>query len=132
MKRENKVAHKASKRARFSQVPEDAARKTDVSAASALPKSRELSKSLIICAGSYERLLFGLECHTNSSGLVTLQPIFSFPAHIGSIRSLTIIEGNSGKQVLATGGADESIKLWDLRKKREIGTVEGGHSGKWN
>ncbi|GAC99763.1 hypothetical protein PHSY_007366 [Pseudozyma hubeiensis SY62] len=87
-----------------------------------------------IVAGSYERLLYGLEASVEaSSGAssstafdITLKPIFTFPAHISSIR--TVATAGSDSKWLATGGTDEIVKVWDLRKRREVGQLTG-HEG---
>lgn len=88
-----------------------------------------------IVAGSYERLLYGLEASVAPSSSdassstafdVTLKPIFTFPAHISSIR--TVATAGSDSKWLATGGTDEIVKVWDLRKRREVGQLTG-HEG---
>ncbi|KAF9269228.1 WD40 repeat-like protein [Marasmius fiardii PR-910] len=76
-----------------------------------------------IVAGSYEKLLYGLEGSTSFSDSNELQfnlkPIFIFPAHVSCIKAVAA-SPNGGKW-LATGSADEIIKVWDLRRKKEIG-----------
>ncbi|SPO29364.1 related to MAK11 protein (maintenance of killer toxin-encoding satellite M1 dsRNA) [Ustilago trichophora] len=97
-----------------------------------------------VVAGSYERLLYGLkatveaasseqDASTSSSSKaasssfnVSLKPIFTFPAHISSIR--TVATAGADSKWLATGGTDEIVKVWDLRKQREVGQLTG-HEG---
>lgn len=82
-----------------------------------------------IVAGSYERLLYGLEAVLKPAqdGFgVQLKPIFTFPAHISSIR--TVATAGADSKWLATGGTDEIVKVWDLRKRREVGQLTG-HEG---
>ena len=94
-----------------------------------------------VVAGSYERLLFGLHC-TPSGGAVAaglppsgaastaalgvhMEPIFQFPAHLSCVK--TAAASANGKW-LVTGAADEVIKVWDLRKRKEVGGLLG-HEG---
>ena len=81
--------------------------------------------SFKIIAGSYERLLYGLEgtvsvSSTEASELEwTLRPIFIFPAHVSCIK--TVAASPQGGKWLATGSGDEIIKVWDLRRRKEVG-----------
>ena len=95
------------------------------------------TRSFRIVAGSYERLLYGLEASVEPASddayasastafNVTLKPIFTFPAHISCIR--TVATAGSDSKWLATGGTDEIVKVWDLRKRREVGQLTG-HEG---
>ncbi|KAK1236215.1 Protein mak11 [Marasmius sp. AFHP31] len=75
-----------------------------------------------IVAGSYEKLLYGLEGSTSLSESKEIQfdlkPIFMFPAHVSCIKA---VAASPGGKWLTTGSADEIIKVWDLRRKKEIG-----------
>ncbi|RKP08579.1 WD40-repeat-containing domain protein, partial [Thamnocephalis sphaerospora] len=51
-------------------------------------------------------------------------PVFIFPAHIACLKSVAI-----GGHLLASGSADELIKLYDIKKRKELGTLMH-HSGK--
>ncbi|KDQ61940.1 hypothetical protein JAAARDRAFT_31433 [Jaapia argillacea MUCL 33604] len=86
--------------------------------------------SFKIIVGSYEKLLYGLECTpTLSSSSASsekpdsytfdLKPIFAFPAHVSCVKALAA--SPHGGKWLATGSADEIIKVWDLRRRKEIG-----------
>jgi protein MAK11 len=81
------------------------------------------SSTFKIVAGSYEKLLYGLEGTVSSSSsgsiAVDLKPIFIFPAHVSSIKAVAA-SPNGGKW-LATGSSDEIVKVWDLKRKKEIG-----------
>ena len=85
-----------------------------------------LPSSFKIIAGSYERLLYGLQgtvsvSSPNASSELewTLKPIFIFPAHVSYIK--TVAASPQGGKWLATGSGDEIIKVWDLRRRKEIG-----------
>lgn len=91
--------------------------------------------SFKVVAGSYEKLLYGLE-GTVSVGVtekpedeeveegkeqlrIELKPVFIFPAHVSCIKS--VAASPHGGKWLATGSADEIIKIWDLRRRKEVG-----------
>ena len=52
-----------------------------------------------------------------------LDPIFIYPSHISYIKCIGI-----GGHHMASGGTDEVIKLYDLKKRKEVGTLLH-HSG---
>ncbi|KAJ1978888.1 60s ribosome biogenesis protein mak11 [Dimargaris xerosporica] len=80
--------------------------------------------SFLIAAGTYERLLYGIEATWTSTGNEPTNPqlalnlVFSFPAHIGCIKSVA-----SGGRFLASGGTDEQIKVYNLNSRKEFGTL---------
>jgi protein MAK11 len=76
-----------------------------------------LSNLLLVC-GSYERLLYGLKPTTDS-----LNPEFVFPAHITCIKTLSL-----STRFLATGSTDELVKMYDIKLRKEIGTLNH-HTG---
>ncbi|EPQ56136.1 WD40 repeat-like protein [Gloeophyllum trabeum ATCC 11539] len=87
-------------------------------------KDRPLSSVFVLVAGSYEKLLYGLEGSSHfdeSEGALKyeLKPIFAFPAHVSCVKAVSI--SPEGGKWLATGSADEIIKVWDLRRRKEIG-----------
>ncbi|KAG2141956.1 WD40-repeat-containing domain protein [Suillus clintonianus] len=84
----------------------------------------DLPTSFKVIAGSYEKLLYGFDGtvalnEAHDSYKFELRPIFIFPAHVSCIKAVAA-SPNGGKW-LATGSADEVIKVWDLRRKKEIG-----------
>lgn len=105
-----------------------------------LIKPPQPTSTFKIVAGSYERLLYGLEATVEAAADsdastskaaaasfdVSLKPVFTFPAHISSIR--TVATAGADSKWLATGGTDEIVKVWDLRKQREVGQLTG-HEG---
>ncbi|KAI0343342.1 WD40 repeat-like protein [Trametopsis cervina] len=113
----------APKKAKPAKIPKDTKGKAK---AQTIPTDEEveaaLPSSFKIIAGSYERLLYGLEGTVDvegSSHKFNLKPIFIFPAHISYIRA--VAASPDGGKWLATGSGDEIIKVWDLRRRKEIG-----------
>ncbi|KAF8238138.1 WD40 repeat-like protein [Tricholoma matsutake] len=84
---------------------------------------RSLPSTFKVIAGSYEKLLYGLEgtvtLNEASTPQFHLKAVFIFPAHVSCIKSVAASPG--GGKWLATGSADEIIKVWDLRRKKEVG-----------
>jgi protein MAK11 len=88
-----------------------------------------------LIAGTYEKLLYGLqgnitttaaslatdpEASSSGSNLqVDLKPVFIFPAHVSCVKAVSASPG--GGKWLATGSADEIVKVWDLRRRKEVG-----------
>lgn len=93
---------------------------------------QETSGSFIVIAGSYEKLLYGVEgvygadsdTDTDSTH-PTISPIFIFPAHLACVKA---IAASPGGKWLATGSEDEFIKVWDLRRRKEVGSLSQ-HTG---
>lgn len=77
--------------------------------------STRSSSSFRIIAGSYERILYGLDASPDGD---KLEPLFIFPAHIGCIKCLAV-----GGRWLASGSTDEVIKLYDLSTRKEAGSL---------
>jgi len=94
------------------------------SATSGKEEKASLSSSFKVIAGSYERLLYGLQGTVSVSPASSelqwsLKPIFIFPAHVSCIKS--VAASPQGGKWLATGSGDEIIKVWDLRRRKEVG-----------
>lgn len=87
-----------------------------------------------VVVGTYEKLLYGLEgSYYSEDGqpleALRLKPIFILPSHAASVKAVAA-SPNGGKW-LATGSTDEIVKVWDLRRRKEIGGLvqhEGGLS----
>ncbi|KAK9237091.1 WD40-repeat-containing domain protein [Lipomyces kononenkoae] len=93
--------------------------------------SRSLAPILRVITGSYEHQLLCLSLTTGisafsskpleddqSSDANLFTPVFHFAPHTASIRSIA-----HAKRYLVTGGNDEHIRLYDLQKRKEIGTL---------
>ena len=92
-----------------------------------MPKSednQDKPRTFKIIAGSYEKLLYGLEGtiiphQPDEEYTFDLNPIFIFPAHVSCIKA--VAASPMGGKWLATGSGDEIVKVWDLRRKKEVG-----------
>lgn len=102
-----------------------------------LNPSTAVRKPITIVAGSYERILYGLQVEPNETGAndvgepssqVKLKPVFIFPAHISCVKA--VAASPQGGKWLATGGTDESVKVWDLGRKKELGSLQQ-HQGEY-
>ena len=71
-----------------------------------------------IIVGSYEHVLFGYKLIREHNTAV-LNLSFTDKSHCGSIRSLAV----SSSGLLASGSADETIQLFDLKTRHEAGTL---------
>ncbi|PWN37996.1 WD40 repeat-like protein [Meira miltonrushii] len=93
-------------------------------------KESPLPRTFRIITGSYERLLFGfqvkMEAHGELSSQATFTPMFSFAAHTSCITAVAAAGVDS--KWLATGAGDETVRVWDLRKRKEVGGLTG-HGG---
>lgn len=82
--------------------------------------------------GSYERHLYGLHVTSASGGSaegelkLDLKPIFIFPAHPSAIAS--VAAAGQGAKWGASGAGEDVVKVWDLRRKVEVGILQG-HTG---
>jgi protein MAK11 len=100
---------------------------------SAAETEAPLPKTFKVVAGSYEKLLYGLEGSVSYDAETTalsfhLKPVFIFPAHVSCIKA--VAASPHGGKWLATGSADEIVKVWDLRRRKEIGGLMH-HEGPW-
>jgi protein MAK11 len=109
-------------------------RPTGVKAEESQPKNKgkakeSLPRNFKIIAGTYEKLSYGLDARVSISPGNKLQfslcPVFAFPAHVSCIKA--VAASPQGGKWLATGSADEIIKVWDLRRRKEVGGMH--HQG---
>ena len=76
-----------------------------------------------IYVGSYEHNLLCLSLILEKEKTPVFQPIFHFQAHSLSIKAIA-----AAKRYLVTGSNDEHIRIYDLQKRKELGTLLG-HQG---
>ncbi|OMJ14012.1 p21-activated protein kinase-interacting protein 1-like [Smittium culicis] len=82
------------------------------------------TESVLIVAGTYERLLYGLVAsYDTENSELKIVPRFIMPSHINCVTTVSI-----GKKFLASGSADEVIKLFDLKRQKELGSLHE-HAG---
>lgn len=123
-KKEAKARAKAEKRA--AEPKSAVVERVEAELAGTVESDAPTGPTFKIIAGSYEKLLYGLEGHYPSgSDVPVLKPIFIFPAHLSWIKC---IAASPNGKYLATGSEDEFIKVWDLRRRREIGALSQ-HTG---
>ncbi|EPZ32847.1 hypothetical protein O9G_004894 [Rozella allomycis CSF55] len=68
-----------------------------------------------VIAGSYERLLYGLKYE---EGNTDLTPSFIMPSHTNMVSCVS-----AGSRYLASGSTDETIRIYDLKTKKELGSL---------
>ncbi|MCO5556040.1 hypothetical protein L7F22_009584 [Adiantum nelumboides] len=104
--------------------------KSSSDATAKIVKESPMPRTFRIITGSYERLLFGfqvkMEAHGELSSQATFTPMFSFAAHTSCITAVAAAGVDS--KWLATGAGDETVRVWDLRKRKEVGGLTG-HGG---
>jgi protein MAK11 len=82
-----------------------------------------ISTQFRIYVGSYEHNLLCLSLILEKDKTPVFQPIFHFQAHSLSIKAIA-----AAKRYLVTGSNDEHIRIYDLQKRKELGTLLG-HQG---
>lgn len=118
------------KRARFqqNQAASDAPTKSAKIQNPEAKKAASGPVSVNVAVGSYERLLYGFNLRMQA-GKLQFKPLFMFPAHITCIKSVALSPpppgSSKGGKWLITGGTDESIKVWDVRRRVEVGSLTG-------
>ena len=79
-----------------------------------------------VCAGTYNGGLIGWERDGAASGAV-LRTAFAFGATLGGapLRALALVAPPraGAPALLATGAADESIRVFDVARRREVGAA---------
>ncbi|CCK71434.1 Mak11p KNAG_0H00180 [Huiozyma naganishii CBS 8797] len=92
-----------------------------------------------IIVGSYDHNLMCLSLDLSSASEPLFTPIFHFQAHALSVKCLDV-----SKRYLVSGSNDEHIRIYDLQKRKELGTLlahqgsitalkfsSGESNGKW-
>lgn len=123
-------ANSKGKKLAFASTPEVDALPAASAPKPSAPKPRQPTgpKTFQVIAGSYEKLLYGLQGVFPEPGQeadYSIKPIFIFPAHQACVKTVAAAEG--GKW-LATGAGDEVVKIWDLKRRKEVGGLQQ-HTG---
>lgn len=71
-----------------------------------------------ICVGGYDGSVANLSLTQDSDELISLAATFAYDSHIGAIRSASF-----NGPTLVTGGVDETIRIYDLAKRVERGSL---------
>jgi len=77
-----------------------------------------LPNEITVVAGTYDGVLVGWN---NEKDVNKLEMEFASHSHEGSVRCISVLQENG---IMASGGFDESIKVFDLKKKREMGETK--------
>ncbi|GFS72952.1 p21-activated protein kinase-interacting protein 1-like [Trichonephila clavipes] len=77
-----------------------------------------------IVIGTYEKYLLGYNLEMNVDQFI-LKPSFSTEAHIQSIKCIA-----SSDKFLASGSIDETIQLFNMKTRKEIGALQQ-HNGRF-
>jgi protein MAK11 len=84
-----------------------------------------MSVKLLVTIGSYEKTLHGIDFKVDEEGkqVLTKKTSFSMPAHTGYIKAVS-----SGPHYLVSGSTDETVRIFDLRRRKDYGslTCHGG------
>ena len=74
----------------------------------------------VIIAGTYEGGVVGFEVSIADQTTVEVEQIVSTQCHIGCVRS-----SSSAGRYAATGGSDEMINVFDVKRRTQLGTLGG-------
>jgi protein MAK11 len=77
---------------------------------------------LLVSLGTYEKVVYGVD-FKSADGKIEKKVAFSIPAHIGYVKAIT-----SGPQFLVSGSTDETIRIFDLRRRKDFGSLTS-HTG---
>ncbi|XP_062617383.1 p21-activated protein kinase-interacting protein 1-like [Saccostrea cucullata] len=86
-------------------------------------KHMHVRMDLEVVVGTYEEILLGFRVVVVGKDF-QLEPSFTDHSHSGCIKHLAV----SRKGILASGGTDETIQLFNLKKRSQLGSL-GHHSG---
>uniref|UniRef100_M4BE08 Uncharacterized protein n=1 Tax=Hyaloperonospora arabidopsidis (strain Emoy2) TaxID=559515 RepID=M4BE08_HYAAE len=80
-----------------------------------------------IVAGTYEGLLYGWQCPVVANGACAeMKLTFGYAAHVECIKSVALMSAKQGK-TLVSGGSDEMIKIYNVDKRVEVGSLMEQH-----
>ena len=73
-----------------------------------------------VIVGTYEKLILGYEIRITDEKEANFHLVFTNNEHLAPVKCLAV---STGRGILASSGADESIRLLDLKKKVELGQL---------
>ena len=76
--------------------------------------------AVVVIAGTYEGGVVGFEVSVSKADEVEIEQIVSTSCHIGCVRSSA-----SAGRYAATGGSDEMISVFDVKKRTQLGSMGG-------
>lgn len=90
-------------------------------------------QAVTILAGTYERLLYGFDLQqTDDVQKFNLKMSIAYSPHISAITSVAVSgcahTGSAQGGLLATGSSDEIIRVYDIRRRKEVGSLHS-HRG---
>lgn len=80
-----------------------------------------VSSTVRISVGTYEHVLYGIDAtikQHDGNFETTFNPVYMFEAHTAQIKACAV-----GGRYLASGGVDEVLKLYDLKKRKDLGSL---------
>ncbi|ORY82033.1 WD40-repeat-containing domain protein, partial [Protomyces lactucae-debilis] len=86
-----------------------------------VPETSAPSSTVRIAVGTYEHVLHGFDAVISMQKdklTCVFNRVWLFEAHTAQVRSLAV-----GGRYLASGGVDEIVKLYDLRKRKDLGSL---------
>lgn len=86
------------------------------------PVSTPANMKFLVSVGSYERIIYGLDLEISTTDqeeeCCTGKLAFAIPAHNGYVKCIA-----SCPKYLVSGGVDEVIRIFDLKKRKDIGSI---------
>lgn len=76
------------------------------------------SSGINVCIGGYDGSVAGLTLSSDETTALSLRLNFAYDAHVSAVRSAAL-HGST----LVTGGTDETIRIYDLSRRVEVGTL---------
>ncbi|XP_045114040.1 p21-activated protein kinase-interacting protein 1-like [Portunus trituberculatus] len=77
-----------------------------------------MKRKLQIIVGTNEEFVLGYDVTQNEDGRVSLHQFFADHSHNGSVRQVAV-----GGKILASGAADETIRVFNLSTRTEVGII---------
>jgi protein MAK11 len=72
----------------------------------------------LVAIGSYEKIVYGVDVEVDEQGSFSSKVAFAMTAHSGYIKSIACCP-----KYLVSGGTDEVLRIFDLRKRKDYGSI---------